>query len=218
MNLTGSHRWMRHVGRHFFVLEVSWGYPALGFKVSTRGEETLDIALRLGLVTLYANANLRRAADGRDVRLPAARMDVHAYWMEYDLWASVDLGEYDRAYGRGCRSWKWNSWKLKDRLLGAQVCTVTEVGRCYSTVPLPEGGVPCEIVWERREWKRPRWKKLSRLSADVTPAAAIDGTWSLCGPVKHVSESEAVLMLTRSVLCRRERKNRPIPPLDPKDT
>lgn len=200
--------------------EVSWLTRfAVGIKVSTTGEETLDVRVGIGFAQFYGSVTLRRR-DGRDRRLPPVRVDLDVYWLDTDLWLRFDLGEYDRMYGRGRRHFITHTGHLKDRLLGKRAYSVTEVKRTRSVVPLPEGGVSCEIVWEEATWKRPRWPRtLTVLRADVTPDRPVgtpgkgenswdcgdDATHSICGPVKGTTEREAVMMLTSSVLRDRER-------------
>jgi hypothetical protein len=192
--------------RHMATYEVAWGSRfALGLKVSTTGEETLDVRLGLGPVQLYGSTTLRRE-DGRDRRLPPLRVDLDAYWLHHDLWLRLDLGEYDPAYGRGRVHVLKHTGPLKDRLLGRTVYASREVKRATSVAPLPEGGVPCEIVWEEATWKRPRWRTLRVLRATVTPTGgSVDRIFDVCAPVKFDTETEAVLLLTSHVLRDRER-------------
>lgn len=200
--------------------EVSWlSRFAVGVKIDTAGESTLSGRLGLGLVQFYGATTLRRK-DGRDRRLPRFRVDIDAYWLDHDLWLRVDLGEYDSMYARGRFHVITHTGRLKDRLLGKKQYAAREVKRARSVVPLPEGGMPCEIVWEEATWKRPRWPRtLTVLRADVTPDRPIgspgkgenawdcgdDATHSITGPVKGTTEREAVLMLSSSVLRDRER-------------
>lgn len=215
-----SRGWIFH-DRGVLGYELSWGQRfSVGGKLSTTGEETIDVRLGLGLVTLYLKVEQRRV-DGREVRLPGVRVDVDLYWLGSDLWLRFDLGEDDPMRSRGSVfHWVGHTGRLKDRLLGKRQHVAREVKRARSVVPLPEGGMPCEIVWEEATWKRPRWPKTLRvLRADVTPDHPIgvpgkgenswdcgdDATHSITGPVKNTSEREAVLMLASSVLRDRER-------------
>lgn len=206
--------------RGMATYEVSWGRLSLGAKVSTRGEETIDVAARLGLATVYLSATVRRQ-DGRDVRLWPFRADVDLYKLDHDLWLRVDLGEYDRSHARGARFHLiTHTGRLKDRLLGRQKYAVEVVQQGRSIIPLPEGGMPCSITWERATWKRPRWPRTTSIvRADVTPDSPVgtpgkgenpwdcgpSATHSVSGPVKTLTEREAVVMFATSVLRDRER-------------
>lgn len=210
-------RWGHFTDRLTVVIEVAWGRFSIGGKLSTRGEETIDLHVGLGLVQAYAALTFRRSGR-RDIRLHPFRFEWSLYWMDHALWFSADGGKYDHSRCGERLHWRWNSRKLTDLVLGKKVYNTTEVKRCRSVVPLPEGGMPCEIVWTEATWKRPRWKELKILRAEVTPDTPIgfpgkgdnswdcgdDAVWSITGRVKATTEHEAVLMVTKSVLSNRE--------------
>lgn len=194
--------------RGMATYEVSWGRPALGAKVSTKGEETLDVAARLGLVTVYLSTTIRRAND-RVVRLWPFRADVDAYVLDRALWLRVDLGgtrdDTMTSHPKHGIHWLWQTGALVDRLLGRRVCTTTEVAREYTTLSVPAGArvggieldeprdVSALLVYEHRRWSRPRsWRTSERLSVDVRPGKSIEGITAISAPIETLDREEAV--------------------------
>lgn len=107
--------------------------------------------------------------------------------------------------------------RLKDRLLGREVCTTTEGEMVPVLVPMPEGNYPGTVKREERVWKRKRWPWSERRRVDFwvdmqigvpTPGKGEnswdcddDGVYGTGGS----SVPEAVANVVRAALRNRER-------------
>lgn len=197
-------------------VEVSTSRPALGFKVSTVGEETLDVAVRTPLFSAYVGITSRRPND-RIRRLPAVRADVDVYVLDRALWFRADLGgtrdDTMTSHPERGVHWLWQTGALVDRALGRKVCTKAEVLRERATLPLPAGArvggqvldeprdVPAELIYELRRWSRPRgWRTSERLDVDVHPSESIEGITAISAPIENLNREKAVESAMKGLL------------------
>lgn len=140
-------RWTFHVGAEL-VHGTTFG--GLRLKVSTTGEETLDIAYGLGrLLQHYWSFDLERR--GRHVNL----------WPRVRFTVEVGLTYVSWCFGRETHSWEryasWRERRRRNRLVwwrvGKRRSEVEAVEEADVIVPMTEAGYPARLTLQRETWR-----------------------------------------------------------------
>lgn len=145
-----------------------WRYRALGLKVSTIGEETLDVHLHGIVFSYYWHVDLNRF-DGRLVRLPRLRLEAGITRNALE-WKIGDVPDFmpDREVPRWRRG-RLSFFTLTTRILGRWKTEETALAHRQVAIPLPENDYLADLTLRRLVRYRTRlpWRRTVGYFVDV---------------------------------------------------
>lgn len=145
-----------------------WRYRALGLKVSTIGEETLDVHVHGIVFSHYWHLDAHRS-DGRLLRLPPLRLEVDLTKDAFS-WKFGDVPDYmpDREVPRWRRG-RLSFFTLTNRILGRWATEETTLAHRQVAIPLPENDYLADLTLRRHVRYRTRlpWRKTVGYFVDV---------------------------------------------------
>lgn len=139
------------------------------------------------------------------------RFNVDTDAVRFTLWGNGDWDSKDPWWKNGV------SFHYFDFLLGRMKCAHEKGETIDVLIPMPEGCYAAKLTFEKRMWKRPRWKSFSRETCDIHIPGGIpflgkgensydcgdDGLWGI-GSNSHDVE-KAIGTVVTSVLESRKR-------------